>query len=155
MAYLDVLSLTEAKVYLRIDDTQNETDAEITSMIKSALSYIETHTNIMVYARDVDYIVTNGCAKVYDYPINSLEAPTEATTQKKRLFTNYQVSSSLEEMTLNVGYVLPDDVPTELVDLAKIMIKVMFYEQETNQSFKEMLPAWAVDMLNANKRFII
>lgn len=158
MAYLDVLPLATAKIYLRIDDTQNETDAEITSMIKSALSYIERHTHIMVYARNKDFIVTNGCAKVYDYPINSVVAPASSDDYSKvtkELYSNYTVSTSLTSITLNVGYADVGNVPTELIDLAKVMVKVMFYEQETNQTFKELLPSWAIETLNSNKRFIV
>ena len=155
MSYLNVLPLATVKDYLRIDDTQNETDAEITSMIRSSLSYIEKHTNIILYARDKEYDVEDYCVKVYDYPINSLIVPLEATTVKKSLYTNYTINTSDETIKLNVGYTDVSDVPTELLDLAKVMVKVMFYEQETNQSFKEMLPQWANDILCTNKRFLV
>ena len=154
MAYIDVLPLIEMKTYLRIDDTQSDTDAEITSMINSALRHIERVTHIMVYARDKDYLVNNGCVRVYDYPINSLVAPATATTELKATYTNYTVDSSLDNITLNVGHVLPADVPSDIIDVAKVMVKVMFYEQETNQSFKELLPGWAKEYLDTNRRFI-
>ena len=37
-AYTDVISLERAKLYLKIDSLQTETDDEITSMINSSLS---------------------------------------------------------------------------------------------------------------------
>ena len=155
MAYLDVLPLADVRTYLRVDDTQNETDSEITSMIKSALRYIENHTHIMLYARDKDFNVLNGCVRVYDHPINSIVTPTDAVAQVKTLHTNYTVDADTETLTLNVGYSDPADVPTDLIDLAKVIIKVMYYEQESNQSFKEMLPGWAKELLNSNKRYIV
>lgn len=157
MAYLDVLPLEDVKTYLRIDDTQNETDAEITSMIKSALRYVERKTNILVYDRDVDYTVVGGEVNIYDHPINSVESPvTGVTSTDYRHYVNYCVSdSTVDTLTLNVGYVDPDDVPTDLIDVAKVLIKVMFYEQGTQESFTEAIPGWAKDMLNINARFIL
>lgn len=154
MSYLDVLPLSDVKTYLRIDDTQSETDSEITSMIKSSLSYIEKHTNIILFARDKDYYAAKGCVRVYDYPINTLESDL-FSVDKKTSYSNYMLKSSAETLTLNVGYDDSSNVPTDLIDLAKVMIKVMFYEQESNQSFKDMLPAWAKEILNSNKRRIV
>lgn len=159
MSYISVLSLATIKTYLRIDDTQNETDSELTSMINSALSYIEKHTNVMLYDRDKDYLVIDNCARVYDFPINSVTTPASSSDysiEQKHLYTNYTLSNpSATTLTLNVGYDDPVDIPPELIDLAKVIIKVMYYEQETNQSFKEMLPQWANEILNANRRFVL
>jgi len=157
MAYIDVLPLAEIKIYLRVDDTQNETDAELTSMINSALKYIEKTTNVMVYARNKDFDVVCGEVLIYDHPINTLIDPTTGvSTEKKRLYTIYTLDDAdVDTLTLNVGYTLPADVPDDIIELAKIMVKVMFYEQETNQSFKEMLPAWAISILNNNRRFLV
>lgn len=157
MAYIDVLPLAEAKIYLRIDDTQNDTDAEITSMINSAFKYIENHTNQYVYARDKDFVVQNQCVRVYDTPINSIIAPASGvTSERKNLYRNYTIDNPEEEiLTLNVGYVLPADVPSDLIDLAKLMVDVMFYQKDSDKPFKEMLPSWAQGLLSSNKRFII
>jgi len=159
MSYIDVLPLDRVKTYLRIDDTQDDTDAELKSMINSALRYIENHTNVLVFDRDVDYDVIDGEVRVYDHPINSVVSPatsTEYEVETKRLYKNYTLlDSDVETLTLNVGYYSPSDVPDELIDLALVIIKVMFYEQETNQSFKEMLPGWAVSIINQNRRFLV
>lgn len=155
MAYIDVLPLDTVKGYLRIDDTQNETDAEITSMINAAFRYIEKTTNIMVYARDKDFDVVNGEVRIYDHPINSVVSSTDYDSTKKHLYTEYCVNYDVDTITLNVGHVLPADVDGDIIELAKVIIKVMYYEQETNQSFKEMLPAWALEILNSNRRFIL
>lgn len=170
MAYTDVLTLTEAKIYLRIDDTQNETDAEIRSLINAAFRYIEKHTNSIVSNQtEKEYVVKNGCVRVYDHPINSvvkglddegsdvtLTYKTNYYKQDKTLYTLFTgIDSSVEKLVLNVGYVNVANVPDDLIQLASIMVKVMYYEQESNLSFKEMLPAWANSILESNRRFTI
>lgn len=156
MSYLAVLPLADMKVYLRIDDTQNETDAEITSMINSAFRYIEKATNHIVTTRSKSYPVVNSCVRVYDYPINSITSPTEGvTTEKYTTYNNYIIDDAdVETLVLNVGYYQEYLVPDELIEVAKVMVKVMYYEQETNKSFREMLPKWANEYLNTNRRFI-
>lgn len=71
MSYLTVIPLADAKTYLRIDDTQNETDAEITRMINAACSFVEKRSNYRFFAKDRQYVLSSGSARVYDYPINS------------------------------------------------------------------------------------
>lgn len=155
MAYLDVISLADAKSYLRIDDTLTDDDAQITRMIKSALSTIEKKTNILVYARSKSYLFQDYCVKVYDYPINSLTSPTDAEVVEKTLYTNYTTNNSTDkQLVLNVGYTDPLDVPQELIDCALQYVKYLYYEAETDKSNKGMLPYWLQDMINQNKRFI-
>lgn len=76
MAYIDVISLANAKLYLRVDDTLTEDDAQITNMINVALKHVEDNTQILVFARDKTYRMINGCIRVYDYPINSVIKPS-------------------------------------------------------------------------------
>ena len=47
MSYLNVISLDQAKQYLRIDDELSADDAQIEQMIKGALSTLERRTNIL------------------------------------------------------------------------------------------------------------
>ena len=53
--YTDVISLEEAKLYLKIDAGQDATDNEITGMINSALSYIEKRTNHIFKTKEKVY----------------------------------------------------------------------------------------------------
>ena len=156
MAYLDVISLAEAKKYLRVDDTLTDDDAQISRMIKSALSTIEKRTNVLVYARSKNYLFQDYCVRVYDFPINSLTSPTDAEVENKALHTNYEASKTTDvTLVLNVGYVDPLDVPYELIDCALQYVKYLYYEAETDKANKGMLPLWLQDMINQNKRFII
>jgi len=156
MAYLDVITLAQAKAYLNIDDTLTDDDFMIERMVKSALSTIEKKTNILVYARSKSYLFQNYCVDVYDYPINSVTSPTDVEVNEYALFTSYEVSSSEDKkLTLNVGYTDPLDVPYELIDCALQYVKYLYYEAETEKANKGMLPYWLQDMINQNKRFLI
>ncbi len=170
MAYIDVLPLAQMKIYLRIDDAQNETDAEITSMIQSALRYIEKVTNIMVvqYALK-EFLVKDRCVRVYDHPINAvikglddddddvtLVYKTDFNRNLKHLYTEYvSIDAQAEKLILDVGYITATDVPEDVVQIAKEMVKVMYYEQETNKTFNEMLSPSTKLALESMRRFIV
>ena len=170
MAYIDVLPLATMKTYLRIDDTQNETDAEITSMINSAFRYIERMTNILVVQQsEKSYPITENCIRIYDHPINdvvkgidedgadvTLTFKTNYNKYEKSLYTEYfYIDASVVTLVLDVGYSDPDDVPDDVVQVAKEMVKAMFYEQETEKTFREMLSPMSWHTLESLKRFII
>jgi len=154
MAYLDIIPLADAKVYLRIDDTLTEDDAQITRMIKGALSFVETWTNHILYARDKEYRLINGCVSVYDYPINS-EVTADLESENKTLYTNYTLGTTNDLITLNVGYVNVADVPQELIEVAFEIIELMYYEKETNKSHLNNLDSLSTIILNQYKRFIL
>ncbi len=154
MSYLNVITLEQAKKYLRVDEDLSDDDSQIEQMIKSALSTLERRTNILFYARDKKYIFQDYCVKVYDYPINSVVSTFDVDTDQKTLFTNYQTNTGDNEIVLNVGYDNTDNIPFELVDCALQYIKYLYYEAETNKANKGDLPTWLNDMINQNKRFI-
>lgn len=143
--YIDVLPLDEVKLFLKIDDGQNETDAEITQMINAALRFIELRTNIIMYARDKDYF---GCptVNVYDYPINTPSVGTQ--------YNYFSCVPTVDnKVTLNVGYVDPADVPADLKEAALQMVKVWFYESESKVN-TSLIPTNVIEVIDANKRFI-
>ena len=156
MAYLDVISLADAKNYLRVDDDLTDDDVRISSMIKTALHTIEWRTNVLLYSRDKEYLVQDYCVSVYDYPINSLVTPTTAVAEEKTLYTNYTVSSSSDtKLTLNVGYDLPADVPNVFIECALEYIKYLYYDSENNNGKSNEIPYYIQDMINQQKRFIL
>ena len=155
MSYLNVIPLATAKTYLRIDDTQNETDAEITAMINTACQYVERETNVLLFARDKQYYVNDSCFRLFDFPINSVSDPASFEVETRQLSSLYTFGSKIESMTANVGYTDPNDVPDDLKQIALELIKIMFYEQESQQSFMQMIPQWVKSILESNRRFII
>jgi hypothetical protein len=156
MAYLDVITLEDAKNYLRIDDTLTEDDNRITSMIKSSLSMIERRTNILVYARSKNYLFQDYCVKVYDYPINTLIEPTDATEIEMELYSIFETDNSNNKLlTLNVGYETPGEVPSEIIECALEYVKYFYYDSENNNGKSNEIPLYIQDAINQLKRFII
>tara|TARA_R110000824_G_scaffold179493_1_gene359728 strand:- start:1546 stop:2016 length:471 start_codon:yes stop_codon:yes gene_type:complete len=156
MAYLDIITLADAKTYLRIDDTLTEDDAQITRMIKASLSQIERVTNYILFARSKSYVVENLSVNVYDFPINSLTSPTTATSVEKSIYTTYTTIVSTDlKVTLNVGYSNASDVPSDLIEVAYEMIDLMYYSPETGKSIKSDLSELSKMVLSNYKRFFI
>ncbi len=151
--YTDVISLDQAKLYLRIDEGQDVTDDEITGMINSALSYIEKRTNHIFKTKEKVYY--KDCAlvqqvKVYDYPIVVEEPP--AIDIKYR--TNYAIVPTVEGfVTLTLGYEEVEDIPSELIDCALQLINYWFYNSETKNAMNTV-PDFVNINIDVCRRFI-
>lgn len=156
MAYLDIIPLSEAKIYLRVDDTLTEDEAQITRMIKASLSTIERITNHIFFARNKEYLFKECKVNVYDYPINSVVTPSDTTSVEKSIYTSYTTTSSDNlKLTLNVGYTDVADVPSELIDVAYEMIDLMYYSSETGKKASTDLSELSKMILDNYRRFII
>jgi hypothetical protein len=153
--YTDVISLEQAKLYLKIDDGQTITDDEITGMINSALSYVEKRTNHIFKTRDKVYY--KDCAlvqkaTVYDYPINNPEG--EGFIAGIVYKTNKAIVPTVNDMvTLNIGYDAVDDIPSELIDSALQLINFWFYNSETKNAMNT-IPDFVMANIDTNRRFI-
>jgi hypothetical protein len=153
--YTDVISLEQAKLYLRIDEDQTVTDDEITQMINSSLSFIEKRTQHIFKTRNKVYY--KDCAlvqkaTVYDYPINNPEG--EGFIDGIVYKTNKAIVPTVNDMvTLNIGYEEVDDIPSELIDAALQVIKVWFYEGE-KQANTTLIPLSVMQSIDVNRRFI-
>lgn len=156
MAYLDVISLATAKNYLRVDETQTEDDADITRMIKGALRYVEEFTGHIMFARDKNYLLQDCSVRVYDYPINTLNTPSDATVVLKPLYSIYSVTDTdLDFVNLNVGYSDPTDVPQDLIDVALEKIGLSYYGAKEDGAVKKQLSEDSMSVLYQNKRFLL
>lgn len=166
MSYLSVIPLADAKLYLRVDDMAS--DDEIIRMIKSSLSYIEKHTNVMVYARDKNYILTNNCIRVHDGPINSVvkgldKAGADVTltldenysVELRTLHSFYSgIDSTAVQLVLNVGYSDPTEVDQELIEAALEMIDYWYYKNDGKANIT-LIPESVKAIIETNRRFII
>jgi hypothetical protein len=150
---MDIITLSEAKVYLRIDDTLTEDDNQILRMINSALSYVEKYTNVYLRPTTKEYFFSNGLTLVYDYPINTVENPEEFSRVEKQQYSVF--SSSLDKVTLNIGFTDISNVPTVLIDVAFEILDILYYQHETGKSIKTDLSSVSVTVLDEFKRFII
>jgi len=151
-AYTDVISLEQAKLYLKIDEDQTVTDDEITGMINSALSYIEKRTNHIFKTRDKVYY--KDCAlvqqvKVYDYPIDNSETEFDIVYRP-----NYAIVPTVDDVvTLTIGYETLDNIPSELIDSALQLINFWFYNSETKNAMNNV-PDFVAINIDVNRRFI-
>lgn len=150
--YTDVISLEQAKLYLKIDDGQTITDDEITGMINSALSFIEKRTNHIFKTRDKVYF--KDCAlvqqvKVYDYPIDNTE--TELEIEYRPLYAIVPTVNNM--VTLTTGYTSVEDIPSELIDSALQLINFWFYNSETKNSMNSV-PDFVLSNIDVNRRFL-
>jgi len=157
MAYIDVITLSDAKNYLRIDDTLTTDDAQITRIINASLSFVEQWTNIYVYARSKTYLMVDGCKRVYDYPINSITSPTEAdmVNEEKTLYKNFSYGVDTSDLVLNIGHLLPASVDVEIIEVAYELIDIMYYGSKSNGTLTEQLSALSIEVLNKHRRFIL
>lgn len=75
MDALDVITLQQAKIFLRVDYADD--DALIESIISSAVNYVEQMTNYRLYQR-TEYKHSDGTynVDVFQFPINSLAVQT-------------------------------------------------------------------------------
>ena len=114
MAYIDVVTLAEAKTFLRVDDGFTADDTLITLLINVAGEYIERYTNHMLYSRNKDYVVFDGEKRVYDTPITAVVDPASEDDYEVAQYETYRVYSvSQDTITLTVGYDVAD-VPSGL-----------------------------------------
>ena len=156
MSYLSVITLATAKNYLGVDTSMTEDDADITRMIKGALRYVEEFTNVLVYARNKDYLFQDCEVRVYDHPINTLNTPSTATGTIKPLYTYYSTTESTDVyLNLNVGYSDPADVPEDIIDVALEMIELNYYGEKERGATKKGLSQLSKEVLHQNKRFLL
>tara|TARA_R110000868_G_scaffold365207_1_gene628055 strand:- start:1587 stop:2048 length:462 start_codon:yes stop_codon:yes gene_type:complete len=150
--YTDVISLAQAKLYLKIDSGQTVTDNEITGMINSALSFIEKRTQHIFKTRDKVYY--KDCAllqqtTVYDYPIDNSETAFDIIYK-----TNKAIVPTINDyVTLTVGYDAVEDIPSELIDSALQLINFWFYNSETKNAMNT-IPDFVLSNLDVNRRFL-
>lgn len=149
--YTDVISLEQAKLYLKVDEGQTITDDEITGMINSALSFIEKRTNHIFKTREKVYF--KDCAlvqqvKVYDYPIDNID---ELDIIYRPLYAIVPTVNNM--VTLTTGYTSVDDIPSELIDSALQLINFWFYNSETKNAINSV-PDFVLSNIDVNRRFL-
>jgi len=154
MAYTDIISLQQAKDYLRVDKDLTDDDNQITGMINASLAFVERYTNHILFSRNKEYLF-NDCqnVRVYDFPINALVSPTDAERTEKNNYSIYTTNnSSNTKLELTVGYSDSNDIPREIIEFAYNMIELYYYQKETNDS--DGVPKWMKSTIDQYKRFI-
>ncbi len=163
MAYTDIISLNDAKTYLRVDDTLTEDDEFIIRTINAAFSWIEKRTNQIVSAREKEYVLINGYTRIYDSPINTdLSSLTDYKFTNKGLYyvvcaNNLDVDN---EFTLNIGERFSENVDFELINVAYEIIEYYYNQSKKKEDTKGMtvsdyLSEMSKEYININRRFIL
>lgn len=105
MAYTDVVSLAEAKQFLRLDSGFTADDDLITLIIGAAGEYIELVTNHILFSRSKEYPVIGGEIRIYDHPITAVTDPSSADDYEVTEYRTYNVYELSEDsITITVGY---------------------------------------------------
>lgn len=149
--YNHILTVEDAKRYLRLEPDFTDDDEDIENMIASAFGYLEKATNYIFRPQDKTYY--KGYLEhldVFDWPINTSDYPDGVFPLYYSSFTRF---CELDQINLNVGFTSKDSVPYELIDCAKQIIKVFYYEAEKNEN-TTLLPMSVNQIINSNKRFI-
>lgn len=150
--YENILSLEDAKRYLRLDSDFIDDDSDIELMIESAFDFISKHTNYIFSARDKTYNqVDCDVLYVWDYPINT----TEFGDNIPLYYSGFVKFLNTESITLNVGFSSKsdDNFPTPLIMCAKQMISVYYYQAEKNVD-NTLMPPNVMETIDTYRRFI-
>ena len=157
MSYSTVLPLDDVKLYLRI--THDESNAEISRMIKSAMEIVELKTNVLVYQRATKtYPFVDNHVRVYDGPINTSGTTGLATTVTRTDYRNYSLfedtNADNTSVVLDVGHSSPSDVPQGLIDAALEMIDYWYYKNDGRANIS-LMPDSVEQTLSVHTRFLI
>ena len=158
--YTDLISVSEAKLYLRIDSDITESDSEIYLMIGSACNLIENYTQVYLKPQSKQYFFnTEGTARVYAYPINSVTAPVSAddydVTEYQLYKTYCPLDAELTSMTFNIGHNDTDNVKPIFKSAILETIKLWFYGSEDEAVLKGgYIPNSVMAILSSERRFI-
>jgi len=157
--YTDIISVEDAKKYLRIDTDNTDSDSEIEVMIDSACNLIENYTQTYLKPRDNVYYFNNAnYIRLYSYPVNEIVLPTVDTgysIENKNLYTvYYRENSYLESMTFNIGYTDTANVKAIFKMAILETVKLWFYGSETETAMKGYIPNSVMAILSSERRFI-
>ena len=75
MNALNVVTLEQAKLWLKIDPDDDADDSIVTSLIKAAVSQVEKYTLQILYQRAITARTgKDGIYRIYEYPLISIES---------------------------------------------------------------------------------
>lgn len=151
--YENIISVSEAKRYLRLDDFFTEDDPDIERMIASTLEYITKQTNIYFRVQDKTYRQDYDCNTfIYDYPVNT----TDFSPNIPLYYSGYIKFVNTDVVTASIGFTSKTDegFPNALIDCALQMVKVWYYESEKNVN-TTLLPENVKQVIDTYRRFII
>lgn len=138
--YENIISVAEAKHYLRLDSDFTEDDADIERMINSSLEYITKHTNYVFRVQNKTYY--KDCEDniyIYDYPVNT----NDFSPKIPLYYSGYIKFKNTDVVTASVGFTSKSDegFPSALIDCALQMIEVWYFGAEKTENSTLMPPS--------------
>ena len=165
MDQLNVVSLAQAKLWLRVDLDYDYEDGLITALIKSAVNQVEQYTLQVLWQRSITQISDiNGNLRLYNYPIIAVEdvvdrdllevdfeiidTPfyTDVITQRPGYNTVTYVAGY--DWNYDGGSDVPDDIETAIKEMITFL-----YENRDNP--KEEMPKVVTFLLAPYRRITL
>lgn len=165
MDQLNVVSLAQAKLWLRLDEDYEYEDGLITALIKSAVNQVEQYTLQVLWQRSIIEITDrSGNLKIYNYPIISVEDVVDKYIEDVN-FELVETQWYTEVITDRAGYNavtyvagydwdynggsgVPDDIETAIKELITFL-----YENRDNPT--EEMPKVVTYLLAPYKRITL
>lgn len=165
MDQLNVVSLDQAKLWLRVDLDYDYEDTLITALIKSAVNQVEQYTLQVLWQRSITEITDrSGNLKIYNYPIIAVEDVvdkdfddvtfglvetqwyTEVVTDRAGFNTVTYVAGY--DWNYDGGSDVPDDIETAIKEMITYL-----YENRDNP--KEEMPKVVTYLLAPYRRITL
>ena len=165
MDQLNVVSLAQAKLWLRLDEDYDYEDSLITALIKSAVNQVEQYTLQVLYQRTITEISDkSGSLKIYNYPVISVEdvvdkdiTSVDFEIEESQWYTNVITNQpGFNTVTYVAGYDWNYDGGSDVPDDIETAIKEMItYLYENRDNPKEEMPKVVTYLLAPYRRITL
>ena len=165
MDQLNVVSLAQAKLWLRVDLDYDYEDGLITALIKSAVNQVEQYTLQVLWQRSITEISDkNGNLRLYNYPIIAVEDVVDKDLEQidfEIIDTPFYTDVITQRPGYNIvtyvagydwNYDGGSDVPDDIETAIKEMITFL-YENRDNP--KEEMPKVVTFLLAPYRRITL
>lgn len=144
MDQLNVVTLNQAKLWLRVDLDYEYEDALITSLIKAAVNQVEQYTMQILWQREfLTKTDPYGRCRIFEYPLISIESVVDKDgndQEYKEVQTNWYTEirsdvGDIQTVTFVAGYGwtydLGSEVPQDIITAIKELLAYL-YENRDN-----------------------
>lgn len=165
MDQLNVVSLNQAKLWLRVDLDYDYEDTLITALIKSAVNQVEQYTLQVLWQRSIIEITDrSGNLKIYNYPIIAVEDVVDKDLDEVNFelvdtqwYTEVVTDrAGFNAVTFVAGYDWNYDGGSDVPDDIETAIKEMItYLYENRDNPKEEMPKVVTYLLAPYRRITL
>lgn len=137
MTALDVITLEEAKDWLRVDFPDE--DAKITELIYAAVQWVEGYTGRYLFNRELTHDVTAsescaGTVTIFGKPNLTLISIDGVTDDLPEVRDNsFRIDSTAKVIVYSIGYLNKSDIPQPLITSAKKFLALQYEESIDGQ----------------------